>query len=144
MGVRQGIHATTLNKSTYYTMDDMADVIRNAHQSAQARHAAEGAENKPIMGHNVLVSMLWEMRYFWEWLVPGYGQDPKRAFNTAAYASYDNLHQYRGFWIKREDGSTVQCPRVGLWARQFMTDKEYKYIGTLTPEDMLEAVDTRN
>ena len=100
-----------LNISTYYTMDDMADVIRNAHQSARARHAAEGGENKPIMGHNVLVSMLWEMRDFWEWLVPGYTQDPKQAFNTAAFVSYDNLHQYRDFLIKREDGSTVQCPQ---------------------------------
>ena len=70
MGVIEGIHATALNKSTYYTMDDMADVIRNAHLSARARHAAEGGENKPIMGHDALVSMLWEMRDFWEWLAP--------------------------------------------------------------------------
>ena len=140
MGVIEGIHATALNKSTYYTMDDMADVIRNAHQSARARHAAEGGENKPIMGHDVLVSMLWEMRDFWEWLVPGYTEDPKRAFNMAAFISYDNLHQYRDFLIKREDGSTVHCPRVGLWARQFMTDKEYKYIGTLTTKDMFDKV----
>jgi len=121
-------------------MEETASIVQHAHKVARDRHAQEGGQDKPIMGHDVLVSFLWQIRNLWELLVPSHGQDPKGSFAKASFVSYENIHQYRDFLIKCEDGSTPSNRRVGLWAKQFMTDPEYKYISTLATKEMYDSV----
>ena len=137
-----GIHVTRLSQETFFTIDEVEHIIKDAHRQAYDRHAAEGGENKPIMGHDVLVSCLWEIRNFWEWLVPGYYKKDSGAapFSTAAFVSYRNLHKYRDFLLKHEDRSTPGNPVIGLWAKHFMTDANYTYIGTFMTRELLYGV----
>lgn len=139
-----GIHVTRLSQETYFTLDEVEHIIKDAHRQAYDRHAAEGGENKPIMGHDVLVSCLWEIRDFWEWLVPGRNDETKQgttsSFSIAAFVSYKNLHKYRDFLLKHEDRSTPENPVIGLWAKHFMTDANYTYIGTFMTKELLYGV----
>lgn len=137
-----GIHVTRLSQETYFTIDEVEHIIKDAHRQAYDRHAAEGGENKPIMGHDVLISCLWEIRDFWEWLVPGHNVDKGAgsSFTTAAFVSYRNLHKYRDFLLKEEDRSTPENRVIGLWAKHFMTDASYTYIGTFMTRELLDGV----
>ena len=45
--------------------------------SGTTEHWVAGAGERPIMGPNVLVSNLWEVRDFWEWLMPGHRESDK-------------------------------------------------------------------
>jgi hypothetical protein len=103
----------------------------------------------------VLVSNLWYIRDFWEWLAPGFRENKEAALSTAAFVSYEHIAGYRDFLIRREDsvrsvssvspgaGQRHPCAAMsgaaGLWARPYMTDPEYKYMGTLSTADMFQA-----
>ena len=148
--------------ATFFAWDEMRDIIRGAHGAMAAhgaiaaRHAREGGGAVvPVMGHDVLVSNLWEVRNFWEWLAPGITQPGGRdaALSRAAYVHYDNLRFYRDFLIKplapeepavpeapaapvapEKPTAASACPgpqAVGLWAKQFMTSDQYDFKGTL-------------
>ena len=96
----------------------------------------------------MLVSNLWSIRNFWEWLAPGIGDNRDRALASAAFVTYENLSSYRDFLLQferpgkeqglRSSGSVSSGGSVGLWAKQFMTDGEYKYMGTLTNQTMFD------
>lgn len=98
---------------------------------------------------------LWSIRNFWEWLAPGIGANRDRALASAAFVTYENLSSYRDFLIQGEHesrqpsagsmgsaGSLSSMGSVGLWAKQFMTDADYKYMGTLTNNAMFESIVT--
>ena len=42
--------------------------------------------------------------------------------------------------MELEDGSTPANPRVGLWAKAYMTSEKYEYLGTLMTKESLDAV----
>lgn len=134
----------------------MRDVIRGAHGAMAHAHAREnkGAVH-PIMGHDVLVSNLWQIRNLWEWLAPGIREPGGRdgALSRAAYVHYDNLRFYRDFLIKADvptepaapEGpmASAQCPgprSVGLWAKQFMTSDQYDFKGTLLTRQAVHEI----
>ena len=55
---------------------------RALHETSETSETAEywvagSGGDRPIMGPNVLVSNLWEVRDFWEWLMPGYHESDK-------------------------------------------------------------------
>ena len=87
------------------------------------------------------VKTLFELRDYWEWLAPGY-TDPKTkgaALAGAAFTSFQNLRHYRDFLVQREAGSTKEAPRVGLWAKEYMTSPSYEYVGTLLTRQSVDA-----
>ena len=94
------------------------------------------------MGHDVLISNLWEVRNFWEWLAPGYVTDRVGALSGAAFVPYDRLSSYHDFIIQKEDGSTANNVRVGLWAKRYMSDDDdtRMYLGTLVTKQMFDKV----
>jgi len=115
------------------------------------RHAQEGPAALPIMGHDVLVSNLWEVRDFWAWLAPGIRKPGCRdtAVSQGAYVHYDNLRHYRDYLIKAEAPVAPAAPAqpgqigpraVGLWAKQFMTSHQYEFKGTLLVRDAVDQV----
>jgi hypothetical protein len=97
------IHKTAVKKSTFFHWDEMVNIIRGSHASSlrfehqkrKPKHAetAETIEDtktsekrgawvaaagaRPIMGPDVMVSNLWEIRDFWEWLFPGHKACPE-------------------------------------------------------------------
>ena len=54
--------------------------------------------------------------------------------------TYEGLQRYRDVSMRLEATSTMENPRVGLWAKAFMSDSEYSYVGTLTTMDLYTAV----
>jgi tryptophan 2,3-dioxygenase len=60
---------------TFFHLDEMIRIIQGAHHAARARVGIGGVSGveaaRPEMGHDVLVSNLWEVRDLWDWLAPG-------------------------------------------------------------------------
>ena len=129
-----------VRKSTFFALEEMIDIIRASHLAARGRHEAIAAASKPLMGHNVLVSNLWQVRDLWAWLAPGWHVDRPGARSRAAFVSYDKLLSFRDFSLRLEPASTPHNPRVGLWAKQYMSDAAYEYVGTLTTRMLFNAV----
>ena len=95
-----------------------------------------------MMGHDVMISNLWQVRNFWEWLAPGYTADRIDSLSSAAFVPYDRLSSYHDFLIQKEDGSTADNTRVGLWAKGYMSDpdEDHVYLGTLITTEMFDRV----
>ena len=135
-----GIHATAVRKSTFFHLEELISIIQGAHKAAGDAHDRLQASGRPLMGHRVLVSALWSVRDLWGWLAPGRADNKDVATAQAAFVSYDRLQQYRDFSLRLEPTSTVANPRVGLWAKQYMSDQTYNYVGTVTTGDLYKAV----
>lgn len=102
------IHKTAVKKSTFFHWDEMVNIIKGSHanslryekrkrepgettetaETATAKRSAwiAAAGVRPIMGPDVLVSNLWEIRDFWAWLFPGYHESPQDRDAQATYA----------------------------------------------------------
>lgn len=74
------------------------------------------AKTSSMLGHNVLISDLWKVRNFWEWLAPGYATDNDKS--NMAFVPYDRLSSYHDFLVQKADESTAKNVRVGLRARR--------------------------
>ena len=131
----QGITKTAIERQTYYTLEEMIDIIRGAHRADR-----QAADSKPVMGPDVLVSNLWQVRDFWEWLFPGHGADSAQAFARGSAVVYEGLSRFHDFEIRLEEPDAAAGHRVGLWAKQYMSTPSYRYVGTLTTVDMLKSV----
>jgi len=132
-----GLHTQLVRKSTYFTLEALRSLIAAAHRRDFGSRGRPVVEPKnPIMGRDVLVTNLWHVRDIWEWLMPG------KDSSTAAFVSYENLQAYRDFTIMLEPNSSPNDVRVGLWAKQFMSDPDDKliYIGTLLTTKLWQSV----
>ena len=138
----QGIHGQAVRRVTYYHLEELIGIIKQAHQ------VRKSPADRPLMGHSVMVTNLWNVRDFWQWLSPGRQSDDNNK-SRAAYVTYTNIQQYRDFTIQLEttenSGTAVKGPAdisVGLWAKQYMSDPDSKlqYVGTLTTRKMYDAV----
>ena len=135
----QAIHAVLVRNSSYWHFEELRALIKAAH----ARHDTKA--KCPEVGHDVMVSNLWSLRDFWEWLCPGYTDEKTRshALANAAFTSYAGIKHLRDFKIQLEPGSADDNPSVGLWAKPYMTSTEYTYLGTLLSRKSVDTV-TRN
>lgn len=131
------VHASKVKHSTYFHHDELIGLIEAAHKLA-----ADRKQLRPIVGHDVQVSNLWGVRDFWEWLAPGYTDEATRdyALKHAAFASFSSFQGYRDFMIRLESDSTAENPRVGLWAKAYMTSPSYEYLGTLMTKQSFDMV----
>ena len=131
------IHARRVLRSTFFTHGELIDIIKASHT---VKHNVNCA--RPLVGHDVMVSDLFQVRDFWEWLAPGYSNPKTRpyALAHAAFSSFGTLRGYRDFQMKLESGSTDASPKVGLWAKAYMSTAEYEYIGTLITRESLDNV----
>ena len=135
-------HAITNNRvraSTFFYYEELVNLIKAAHKGRGAQ------PKRPIMGPDVKVSSLWSIRDFWEWLAPGYvtgthAGHQDQAVRNGAFQSFSKFAHYRDFLVQLEDGSTPENPRVGLWAKAYITTKDYEYLGTLISKDSFDAV----
>jgi hypothetical protein len=135
-----GIHASAVRKATFFHLEELISIIEGAHKAAGDAHDRSPTGARPLMGHRVLVSTLWSVRDLWGWLAPGRADDKDVATARAAFVSYDRLQQYRDFSLRLEATSTSENPRVGLWAKQYMSDQAYNYVGTVTTGELYRAV----
>ena len=128
----QAIHKTAVCRATYFSLAELIDIIKSAHL---------GGRETALMGKDVLVSNLWQVRDFWEWLFPGHGQKggETESFTKGAGIFYDGMAQYHDFELRRftGDGGELQ---VGLWGKRFMSDGSLRLIGTLTSWNLYRAV----
>ncbi len=83
------------------------------------------------MGPDVLVTNLWEIRDFWQWLFPGRGQSERDAQQRGAIIYYERIQHYRDFEFRREDPEPGNI-KVGMWAKAYMSDPTLDYVGTIT------------
>ena len=74
----QAIHAGLVRRSTFFYLEELIHLIEAAHESSGDREAQQ-----PVVGHDVKVSNLWEVRDFWEWLAPGYTEESTRPYALA-------------------------------------------------------------
>jgi hypothetical protein len=65
-------------RNTFFYLDEMINLIIAAHSSSGDQRAQH-----PVVGHDVRVSNLWEVRDFWEWLAPGYTDESTRPYALA-------------------------------------------------------------
>ena len=133
----QAIHANMVKRHTYFHLEEMINLIQAAHKDS-----GDVGEMRPVVGHDVKVSNLFVVRDFWEWLAPGYTNESTRpyALANAAFSSFSALQGYRDFLVQEEAGSTPTNPRVGLWAKAYMTSKKYEYLGTLITKQSFDVV----
>ena len=133
----QAMHAGMVKRHTYFHLEEMIGLIAAAHQDAD-----DASQLRPVVGHDVRVSNLWEVRDFWEWLAPGYTEESTRpyALANAAFSSFSALQGYRDFMMELESGSTPENPRVGLWGKAYMTSVKYVYLGTIMTKQSFDAV----
>ena len=129
------IHSKALYQHTFFEYEEMIAVIKGAHVAARDRHAREGGGTHPIMGHDVQVSNLWQLRDIWEWLAPGYRKDKDTAWVQASFVSYEKIpalprlpDQGRGGWRRRREahwplGQAVHVGR-GLPLRWDLADRK--------------------
>ena len=134
------VHAVKVRHTSFYHLDELRTIIEAAHAASRDAKAM-----RPIAGHNVKVSNLWAVCDYWEWLCPGYTNEKSRkhALAHAAFTSYPALSKFRDFKMELEEGSTEANPRVGLWAKVYMTSPTYEYLGTIMTMESYKAV-TRN
>ena len=87
---------------------------------------------------------MWNIRDFWEWLAPGYGDGSRRldALNRGGFIYYDQLSGFHDFLLKKEATSCPANVRVGLWAKRYMSTPaaEYKFLGTLLTRELFDQV----
>ena len=102
----QAIHAGRVTHSTFYAFEELRAIIRGAHDQMRNQE-----QLRPVVGHDVKVSNLWEVRDFWEWLAPGYSLPRTRghALANAAFTSYSGLSQFRDF---RMCGVLTPCSQI--------------------------------
>ena len=108
----------------------------------QAAHVTTDSHAKcPVVGHDVMVSNLWDLRDFWEWLCPGYTDQKTRdhALANAAFTSYGGIRHLRDFKMELESGDPDN-PSIGLWAKPYMTTKDYTYLGTILSRKSVDMV----
>ena len=68
-----------VRKTTFFHLDEMIRLIESAHHVKGVRGVGGvSGEHRPEMGHNVLVSNLWEVRDIWNWLAPGWSDPSTR------------------------------------------------------------------
>ena len=93
-----------VQRHTYFHLEDMIALIEAGHQQS-----GDDREMCPVVGHDVKVSNLFEVRDFWEWLAPGYTNPSTRpyALSNAAFASFSSFQGYRDFLVQLETGSTL-------------------------------------
>ena len=131
------VHAGAVRRSTFFHLEELINIIKAAHTVAEDKSSLN-----PIAGHDVKVSCLWHVRDFWDWLCPGYTDQKTRehALHNAAFSSFSSFRGYRDFLLKLEADSTPQNPRVGLWAKSYMTSSKYECLGTLLTMESYVAV----
>jgi len=143
------IHGRRVHRSTFFSWDELVGIIKAAHHGLPGGSAdlprdggsAENSQAKPssLMGHDVLVSSLWSLRDFWEWMVPNYHdiKDRQRALSNGSLVNFDRLTSYHDFVIRRDGDNSV-----GLWAKEYMSDPDDKlfYLGTLINRKLADPV----
>jgi hypothetical protein len=143
------VHARAVKTTSFYHWDELVDIIEKSHVAARQRHERLEHGVRPLMGHRVMVTNLWQVRDLWDWLAPGYHDDKDAARSRAAYVTYDRLQGYRDFSLRPEPAESagsaesrgfLRGRRVGLWAKPFMSDASYEYIGTITTQQLFEDV----
>ena len=60
-----------MNRATFFHFEDLVDIIVASHHLAKERHKALGSAGNPLLGHDVQVSNMWQVRDLWNWLAPG-------------------------------------------------------------------------
>lgn len=134
----EAVHAKAVHNSTFFSLSELVSIIEAAHKGIPGGSTSE-AKAGSLMGHNVLVSLLWEVRDYYEWLAPGY-RDPaqkKEAMSRAAFVCYDKLSGFHDFLIRKDKNGSV-----GLWGKQYMSDPDsaMQFIGTLTDRQLVRDV----
>lgn len=66
------IHAGSVRKATFFHYDELVRIIEAAHHAVGVPGVNKVHGARPLMGRNVLVSNLWEIRDIWAWLAPGW------------------------------------------------------------------------
>jgi hypothetical protein len=136
----QAIHKTAVCDETFYTLEELINIIKSAHRGGVTRSSsATRAEPRALMGDDVLVSNLWEVRDFWEWLFPGHGKRPKESFALGAGIYYENMKSYHDFTLQRVRGVDGEV-QVGLWGKRYMSDGTLRFLGTLTTWSLYKTV----
>ena len=117
------IHAVSVKHSTFYELEELRVIIRGAHERVRDRE-----QLRPIVGHDVKVSDLWQVRDFWEWLAPGYSSPRTRghAMANAAFTSYTGLTKFRDFRMcgvltSRSQTTLAVVPTIELKFRHMLS-----------------------
>lgn len=136
----QAIHKKAVCDETFYTLEELINIIKDAHRGGVSRSSsATRVEPRALMGDDVLVSNLWEVRDFWEWLFPGHSKRPKESFALGAGIYYENMKSYHDFTLQRIRGVDGEV-QVGLWGKRYMSDATLRFLGTLTTWNLYKSV----
>jgi hypothetical protein len=85
------IHARAVRRQTYYSMSELHGIIQAAHVLQDAGTAI--LPKNPLMGRDVQVTNLWEIRDIWQWLMPGHGESTVRGNAESADTDHDHMHR---------------------------------------------------
>ena len=133
----QAVHKTPVERTTFYHLEELIQIIAASHkQSLRGEQSSSGSVrhgHAPAMGKDVLVTNMWEIRDIWEWLFPGRKARSAEATARGAIVYYEGIAPYHDFELRRKVNPTDPSDvSVELWAKRYMTDPTYAFIGTLT------------
>ena len=102
----------------------MIDIIKASHTnnmrfSRGEWESKESTSARPIMGPDVMVTNLWEVRDMWEWMWPGYRKSKGDALSHGAVVYYEKISPYHDFELRR-GMSDVNNPKIELWAKKYV------------------------
>ena len=136
----QAIHKTAVCDETFFTLEELINIIKSAHRGGINRSSSATREaTKALMGADVLVSNLWEVRDFWEWLFPGHSKRDKESFARGAGIYYENVKGFHDFTLRRLRGIDGEV-QVGLWGKRYMSGPTLRFLGTLTTWNLYTRV----
>lgn len=136
------IHTRKVASTTFFTWNELVRIICEAHGDPRDHRDPVWTQPSSMMGHDVMVSNLWDIRDFWEWLAPDYRIKSAGALSRGAFVAYDQISDYHDFVLQLEPNSTSANRRVGLWAKRYMSDpdSDLRYLGTMTTAELFATV----
>ncbi|CAK0866806.1 unnamed protein product, partial [Prorocentrum cordatum] len=142
------IHRTAVAKETFFHLEELIDIMKASHKASLLhRESSESSGSsgwqsqgghRPVMGPDVLVTNLWEIRDIWEWLFPGHSTKSAESTARGGVMYYENIGGIHDFELRRvpkRDGIVVE-----LWAKQYMSSPAYTFIGDITNWSLYKAV----
>ncbi|CAK0830712.1 unnamed protein product [Prorocentrum cordatum] len=128
------IHRTAVAKETFFHLEELIDIMKASHKASLLhRESSESSGSsgwqsqgghRPVMGPDVLVTNLWEIRDIWEWLFPGHSTKSAESTARGGVMYYENIGGIHDFELRRaRDGGmppqlALHMHRMGLRGRK--------------------------
>ncbi|CAK0833225.1 unnamed protein product, partial [Prorocentrum cordatum] len=142
------IHRTAVTKETFFHLEELIDIMKASHKASLLYGESSQSSASPgwhgqggrrlVMGPDVMVTNLWEVRDIWGWLFPGHSAKAAESTARGVVVYYENIGGIHDFELRRvqKSGNII----VELWAKQCMSSPAHNFVGDITNWSLYKAV----